>query len=72
MCATCSIISVLTQWGAYPEMGMGRELLRLNLGMYEILELRHTQITGKMRQAFKSTVSWVRTAQSAGSAEHTD
>ena len=32
---------------AYPEMGMGRELLRLNLGMYEILELRHTQITGE-------------------------
>jgi hypothetical protein len=39
---------------AYPEMGMGRELLRLNLGMYEILELRHTQITGEMRQAFKA------------------
>ena len=36
---------------AYPEMDMGRELLRLNLGMYAILELRHTQITGEMRQA---------------------
>ena len=39
---------------AYPEMDMGRELLRLNLGMYAILELRHTQITGEMRQAFKA------------------
>ena len=37
---------------AYPEMGMGRELLRLNLGMYRILELPRTQITGEMRQAF--------------------
>ena len=39
---------------AYPEMGMGRELLRLNLGMYAVLELRDTQITGEMRQAFKA------------------
>ena len=31
---------------------MGRELLRLNLGMYRILELPRTQITGEMRQAF--------------------
>ena len=39
---------------AYPEMGMGRELLRLNLGMHAVLELRHTQITGEMRQAFEA------------------
>ena len=39
---------------AYPEMDMGRELLRLNLGMYAVLELRDTQITGEMRQAFKA------------------
>ena len=30
---------------AYPEMDMGRELLRLNLGMYAVLELQDTQIT---------------------------
>ena len=35
-------------------MDMGRELLRLNLGMYAIRELRHTQITGEMRQAFEA------------------
>ena len=36
-----------------------RELLRLNLGMYEILDLRHTQITGEMRQAFKALLTLV-------------
>ena len=39
---------------AYPDMDMGRELLRLNLGMHAVLELRHTQITGEMRQAFEA------------------
>ena len=39
---------------AYPEMDMGRELLRLNLGMYAVRELRHAQITGEMRQAFEA------------------
>ena len=39
---------------AYPEMDMGRELLRLNLGMYAVRDLRHTQMTGEMRQAFEA------------------